>query len=229
MKKLFVKTGLLLVVGGMIYGILLQSHSTHASETVGRVLAPAHSFFATNPALAIALFCLAHLLASTLCIPGSCTFLNTLSGAIFGFWLGCTLVYPITIVSACLMYWVGRKLDRVSFIKSYKESIESWRKMLKSDETMYFVALRLSPVFPFGLLNVAMGLVHVPFTLYFMTTIVGIFFDVTLLNNLGAAVGTASPQSEKSLAISFFVLLLLLFLLRFALGKAYDQRPREQV
>src|SRR6185312_2375312 len=78
--------------------------------SVSNLLAPAAEIFAHHPWLAILAFCVLHLTASTTGIPGSCTLLNTLSGAVFGFWRGCAIVYPVTALSAALMYKFGARL-----------------------------------------------------------------------------------------------------------------------
>jgi uncharacterized membrane protein YdjX (TVP38/TMEM64 family) len=184
--------------------------------SVSSVLAPANELFAHHPLLTIGGFCLLHLTASAISIPGSCTLLNTLSGAVFGFWRGCALVYPITALSAALMYAFGA---RFTFKNKYTGWVESLRKHLAAGDYLFFVGLRLSPLLPFGVLNALMGLARVPFRLYMLTTIVGIFFDVTLLNALGANLHAETPVSHQALIVAFVVLFLTLFIVRVRLAK----------
>lgn len=227
MKKLILNFLFLLLTGGLVYGLLVQSHSTHVSQHIANTIQPARLFYHAHPFAAVVLFWCAHLIASCFSIPGSCTVLNTLSGGIFGFWVGCTVVYPITIVSAILVYFFGKKLRGIRFFARRAERIDTWSLFLTQREFMFFVTLRLSPLLPFGLLNIVMGVADVPFPTYLLTTVVGVFFDVTLLNNLGAGLMASSSQSQKGLAITFFVLLFMFFLLQMALTKTYNPSARE--
>src|SRR4051794_26287611 len=103
MKKLTTNLSLFAVLA-LVGWIFFRDRGGAPSQFLFNSLAPARDFFSASPCAAIVAFCFAHLFCSLLSLPGSCTFLNTVSGAVFGFWLGCTIVYPVTIVSACLMY-----------------------------------------------------------------------------------------------------------------------------
>lgn len=161
------------------------------------------------PMLAVLLFCLAHLSASTLAIPGGCTILNILSGALFGFWRGCAIVYPITLLSATLTYWAANSLIDSPFIQRYRERLSGMKQHLLKHDYLYFVLLRLSPLLPFNVINIFMGALDIPYRIYIVTTLVGIFFDVVLLNSLGAsfkATGIASATSSPAMWAVFLTL-----------------------
>jgi uncharacterized membrane protein YdjX (TVP38/TMEM64 family) len=176
----------LILVICVLLAIWASSSLPAIPEWVGRVLEPARDFYTQAPAAAIVLFCIAHLSASLFSIPGSCTGLNILSGAVFGFAAGCAIVYSITMVSALLAYRVGEKLGRTRVLERYSLAAQDRLKNLDRSDYWSLVALRLSPILPFGILNLMMGAVKVPWLMYLVTTFVGIFFDVVLLNGLGA-------------------------------------------
>jgi uncharacterized membrane protein YdjX (TVP38/TMEM64 family) len=72
------------------------------------------------------------------------------------------------------------------------------------------ILLRLSPLVPFGALNLVLGLLRVKFSHYLFATFAGIFFDVFLLCNLGHQIsrhGQWAPISNVTLALSFLSVL----------------------
>lgn len=170
--------------------------------------------FSTQWPLAVALFCTLHLIASLLGIPGGCTTLNIVAGAVFGFGLGCLIVYPITVASAALSYGAGRALSGRPLAERYQKFMVRISDRLGRGDFLFLVSLRLSPLLPFGLLNFASGWLRIPFGLFISSTTVGIFFDVTLLNSVGAALrmaGSGGVGPERVWLFAIFIVLLLLF------------------
>lgn len=187
--------------------------------------------FDHNWALCILLFCALHLLASSLSIPGACTALNFIAGATFGFGLACAIVYPVTVLSGVLVYLVGRRFSSQPVAARYQNLMARISTHLGKGNFLFFVSLRLSPFLPFGPLNLLCGWLRVPFGLFVTSTTVGIFFDVTLLTSLGAAVrlGVAAPSGEDAahgrvwLFVSFAALLVIFWVVRSLLFKEKDQ------
>ena len=170
------------------------------------------SKFQTHPVFVISAFSAAHVFAATFSIPGSCTTLNVLSGAVFGFWPGCAIVYPITLLSGCIGYFAASRIRQAGLLKKYEPQLQRLQEQLGTGSFPALVALRLSPFLPYGVLNPALGLLHVPFGPFFFSTVVGIFLDVVLLNSVGAALaGTEAngPMDKVPLLICFLLVLAL--------------------
>jgi uncharacterized membrane protein YdjX (TVP38/TMEM64 family) len=151
----------------------------------------ARAEFHQRPMLTVILFCLAHVFAAIFSIPGSCTALNVTSGAVFGFWLGCAIVYPITLFSGCLGYFAASKLRTWGILRKYEAHLERMREQVGLGSFLILVTLRLNPFVPYGVLNPALGLLGVPFGAFLASTFVGIFLDVVLLNSAGATLASA--------------------------------------
>jgi uncharacterized membrane protein YdjX (TVP38/TMEM64 family) len=196
----------------------------------------ARDFYAANHLLAIVVFCCAHLVCSTTGLPGGCTSLNIVSGAVFGFWRGCAVVYSVTLLSALLVYELGSRLGGLAIFSRYRTRAEIllrhperllgrplgrfWGHFLGRHDFLFLVSLRLSPLLPFGVLNFFAGVMRMPLALFFSTTLIGIFFDVILLNSVGAALqinDDASNTARGLIGVSFLVLLCLFLWVRRAL------------
>lgn len=209
---------LLLMALGFLYWAGQQPGFAHSLPMA--TLEEARRFYSLHPALTIVIFCLAHLVSTMLSLPGSATTLNVLAGAVFGFTLGCLVVYPVTLLSGCLVYGIASKLRTWGPFERLGARFGRLKMRLGKRDFLFLVALRLSPLLPYSWLNVLMGLVGLPFRLFFVSTLVGVFFDVTLLNSLGASVTSAKSHDTAQPYTAFFLLFsLLLALASFAVSR----------
>jgi uncharacterized membrane protein YdjX (TVP38/TMEM64 family) len=192
-------------------------------------LRDARHFHASYPVASIALFCLAHFVWSMLSIPGSCTLLNVSSGAVFGFWTGCAVVYPVTMLSGCVGYLAASKLRGLPLMGRYEKMLGGLQAKLQEGGFLFLVGLRLSPFFPYGVLNAMLGLLRVPFGTFLASTFVGIFLDVFLLNSIGAALAAAGggeAYDGRKMLLAFCGLLAALVLLHYLAGRMKSVKPQ---
>lgn len=158
-----------------------------------------------------------HLVVSFFSIP-ACTLLNIGAGYLFGFWTGSLLIYSVTMFSAVLGYFAGLYLNRNKREKwNWRELPEVIKQQLPNG-LLYLILLRLTPFLPFGILNLSLGYSKIPFSNFFLSTFVGIFFDVVLLNRIGASIRDLENTtfSEFLLMTGFFATLLLLVMFIFS-------------
>ncbi len=145
---------------------------------------------------AMALFVLAYALATVVGLPGSPF---TLGAAIlFGFWKGLAVALLGANLGAaaaflCTRYlgrnWVaGRLKNRVSLAK-VDEAVQrsGWRVVL---------LMRLAPVFPFNVLNYALGLTGISFGQYFLATALGIIPGAAAYVYVGTLIGDLAQIGE---------------------------------
>lgn len=149
------------------------------------VLAWVESLGPWGPAAFIALYAL----ATVLFVPGSILTLG--AGALFGLARGYLYVAAGSMLGASGAFligryaardWVARKVAGNPRFQAIDEAVgrEGWK----------IVALaRLSPVFPFNLLNYAFGLTGVSFRQYFWTSLVGMMPGTVMYVYAGALAG----------------------------------------
>lgn len=223
MKGAWKSALLLAAVLGLAVWIVSARDSVILPPWLGDALRDARVFYAAHPVATIALFWAAHFLSSTFSVPGSCTVLNVSSGAVFGFWAGCAIVYPVTMLSGCVGYFAASKLRGLKVMARYEPLLGNLQARLHHGGFLFLVTLRLSPVFPYGALNPLLGLLRVPFGTYFLSTLVGVFLDVFLLNSIGAAIGAAGRGTEaydaNKMLLSFCGLLAVFVFVHYLAGK----------
>jgi len=124
-------------------------------------------------------------------VPGSLPSLA--GGAIFGLGRGVALVFVAATLGASVAFLVSRHLVRTSIerrIASYPRFAAIDRAIEKEGRRIVFL-LRLSPVFPFSLLNYALGLTRVRFGDYVLAS-VGMLPGTVLYVYYGHLLGLAA-------------------------------------
>ncbi|MEG4517297.1 MULTISPECIES: TVP38/TMEM64 family protein [unclassified Microcoleus] len=142
-------------------------------------------------------------LATVLFVPGSVLTLG--GGAIFGLWWGSVYVFAASTLGAVFAFAIGRYLCRDRVVK-YMESHPKFKALDRavSQQGLKIVFLtRLCPLFPFNLLNYALGITQVSLKDYVLGSLgmipgtIMYVYSGSLVGEV-AAIGTetvnASPQ-----------------------------------
>ncbi|MEG4504522.1 TVP38/TMEM64 family protein [Microcoleus sp. F6_B4] len=146
-------------------------------------------------------------LATVLLVPGSVLTLG--GGAIFGLWWGSVYVFAASTLGAVFAFAIGRYLCRDRVVK-YMESHPKFKALDRavSQQGLKIVFLtRLCPLFPFNLLNYALGITQVSLKDYVLGsfgmipgTIMYVYSGSLVGNiaNIGAFCQSTSPQTEAA-------------------------------
>ena len=116
--------------------------------------------FLSSP-FGILVFALVYVFWVTCLLPGS--WLSMLSGFLYGTWLGSSVVFVGAFIGAHLTFYLGR-----TFLKEWARKkvsnfpkVQIMEKAVKREGLKVILLTRLSPLFPFGLLNFTYGLSEV--------------------------------------------------------------------
>ncbi len=106
----------------------------------------------------ILVFALVYVFWVSCLLPGS--WLSMLSGFLYGIWLGSFVVFVGAFIGAHLTFYLGR-----TFLKEWAQKkvsnfpkVKIMEKAVKREGLKVILLTRLSPLFPFGLLNFTYGL-----------------------------------------------------------------------
>ncbi len=146
-----------------------------------------HRFVLRHRALASLLFGAVYALATALSLPLGAV-LSILTGWAFGPWWGTALVVVAATAGATALFvfarwfggeslraWLGRKPGAARLLEGFE-----------GDAFRYLLALRLIPLFPFWLVNLAPALSRVRLRTYVAATFLGIIPGTFVFVNLGA-------------------------------------------
>jgi len=135
------------------------------------------------------LFVAGYALASAAFVPAG---LLTLSaGALFGLLAGTAYAFIGATLGACLAFWLARSVGRarVERYVARHPRLAAVRHAVGTDGRRVVLLLRLSPIIPFNVINVVMGITPIRFA-DFLVACVGMFPVTALYVYYGTVAGT---------------------------------------
>lgn len=143
-------------------------------------------------------FIAAYVVATVMMVPGSA--LSLAAGAFFGVVYGTCLVSAGSTIGAALAFLIGRYLarDAIAAKASQHASFAALDRALASDGWKIVALTRLSPVFPFTLLNYAFGLTRVKFWHYVIASWIAMLPATVLYVYLGSLARVGVQNAEKT-------------------------------
>lgn len=126
--------------------------------------------------------------ATALSLPGGLV-LSLAAGFVFGRWFGTALVVVAATVGATLVFLAARYLFADAARKRMGKVGERINAGFTDNAFAYLMFLRLVPLFPFFLVNLAPAFTSIPLRTYVLATALGIVPGTFVYVNLGQALG----------------------------------------
>lgn len=159
---------------------------------------------------------------AALSIPGA-TILSLATGFLFGRWAGTLIIVVSATAGATLVFLAARYLLADTIQRRLGERGRRLVRGFREDAFNYLLFLRLVPVFPFWLVNLAPALTGMRVGTYFGATAVGILPGSFVFAHLGMSLGRIDSVGEL---LSLKVLSALALLGLFALIPVVVRRRR---
>ncbi|MFZ5466261.1 MAG: TVP38/TMEM64 family protein [Pseudomonadota bacterium] len=203
-----------LFTGGLLAFFLLGGDRYLSLEALqasrDRLLALAEGHFWASILIAMLLYTL----AVALSIPGGLV-LSLAMGLVFGRWLGTLLIVLSATVGATLVFLATRYVFGEALRQRMQGKAGRILEGFREDAFNYLLFLRLVPLFPFWLVNIAPAFTGVGLRTYVLATFIGIIPGSFVFANIGASLGRiASAEDlvsrEALLALSLLGLFALL-------------------
>jgi uncharacterized membrane protein YdjX (TVP38/TMEM64 family) len=176
----------------------LARHQAELTAWVGR-----------HKVMAAALYLLAYVLTAGLSLPHGAV-LTTVGGLLFGAGFGCTLSVIGATVGASLLLLVIRSAFAQTLDRQRRRIPQSLQAKLARDGFSYLLALRLLPLVPFWMVNLAAAIVGIRLAVFVPATLLGIAPASFVLSSIGAGLGSILAEGrtpDLSLLFSAKVLL----------------------
>lgn len=187
---------LALLVGLMALGYAMGWHNYLSFKTIGVNYEALRAFIADNFVLALGAYMAIYIAAVALSAPGG--LIMTLAG---GLLFGWQAAVPATVIAATIGASILFLIARSSFGDTLAEkagpSLAKFRDGFKKNALSYLLFLRLVPVFPFFLVNIAPALLGVPFRTYVLGTFVGIIPGTAAFSVAGAGLGSVVDAQNR--------------------------------
>ena len=147
-----------------------------------------------QPWLAAGLFFVAYVAVTALSLPGA-ALMTLLAGALFGLLEGFVLVSFASTAGATLAMLSSRFLLRDWVQVRFGQRLANINAGVEREGAFYLFALRLVPLFPFFLINLAMGLTRLPVRTYWWVSQLGMLPGTLVYVNAGRELGQLDSLS----------------------------------
>ena len=161
-----------------------------------------------HPLLAAALYAALYIAVTALSLPGA-AILTLAGGAIFGLFWSTLLVSFASSIGATLAFLAARFLLRDWVRARFGARLKAIETGLERDGAYYLFTLRLLPVFPFFLINLAMGLTPMKTWTFYWISQIGMLAGTVVYVNAGtqlAKIDSLSGILSPALLASFALL-----------------------
>ncbi|MFT5782034.1 MAG: pyruvate/2-oxoglutarate dehydrogenase complex dihydrolipoamide dehydrogenase (E3) component [Pseudomonas sp.] len=148
----------------------------------------------SNPWLAGGVFFAVYVGVTGLSLPGA-SLMTLVAGALFGLWQGFLIVSFASTLGAVLSMFSSRFLLQEWVQKRFGKRLAGIEAGLARDGAFYLFALRLVPVFPFFLINLAMGLTKLPARTFWWVSQLGMLPGTLVYVNAGRELGQLNSLS----------------------------------
>lgn len=164
--------------------------------------------YADHPVLVIGIFFLVYVTSTALSLPGA-ALLTLLAGALFGLVTGTIIVSFASSIGATLAFLGSRFLLRDWVQAKFGDRLKAINDGVAKDGAFYLFSLRLIPVVPFFVINLAMGLTPIKARSFYWVSQLGMFLGTIVYVNAGtqlARIDSLSDIASPGLLASFAAL-----------------------
>jgi len=204
-NKILLMLGLVGVLG-LIYGLDLHQYldldelQAHRSELDDQLDARPLAFMLG--------FFLIYVAVTALSIPGAAV-MTLAGGFLFGLGWGTLLVSLASTLGATLAFLIARFLFRDAVQNRYGDKLKALNRGIEREGAFYLFALRLVPIFPFFVINIAMALTPIRALVFLLVSWVGMLPATIVYVNAGTQLSRIDNAGDILSAplIASFVLL----------------------
>jgi len=165
------------------------------------------SYRSAHPGMAVLIYGLIYIAVTGLSLPGA-TVLTLAGGAVFGLFWGTLIVSFASTIGATLAFLAARFLFRDAVKARFGARLQAIDAGVHRDGWLYLFTLRLVPVFPFFVINLAMGLTSINTKTFYWVSQVGMLAGTLVYVNAGTQLaqlqslsGILSPRLLGSFAL----------------------------
>ncbi|WP_456386325.1 TVP38/TMEM64 family protein [Desulfolithobacter sp.] len=198
-----------LVLLGLFYLLELNQHLT--LDTLKARQGELSALVARHRGIMIITYMITYIVIIGLSLPGAVV-LTLAGGAMFGLVTGTIVVSFASTIGATLACLAARYLLRDWVRSRFRDRLRTINKGMAREGALYLFSLRLVPVFPFFLINLAMGLTSIRLTTFYLVSQLGMLPATIVYVNAGrqlARIQSPADVLSPGLLISFALLGLL--------------------
>jgi len=184
-KKWGVKIGLLIVIAvsmALFFSFDLDDHFSLAN--LKNELDNLKAYYGQHRILTMAIYMAIYVFVTALSLPGA-VIMTLAGGALFGLVYGTLLVSFASSLGATLAFLVSRYLFKDWVQQKFSSKLFTINKGIEKEGGFYLFTLRLVPVFPFFIINLAMGVTTLRPSVFYAVSQLGMLPGTIVFMNAG--------------------------------------------
>ncbi|MDZ7831581.1 MAG: dihydrolipoyl dehydrogenase [Desulfobacterales bacterium] len=165
-------------------------------------------FYEAHMLLTIGIYMAVYIVMAALSLPGAAV-MTLAGGAIFGLLAGTVVVSFASTIGATLAFLAARFLFKDYVQARFKEKLKTINKGIEKDGMFYLFTLRLVPIFPFFVINLAMALTPIRAGMFYGVSQIGMLPGTIVYVNAGtqlAQIESTGGILSPDLILSFVLL-----------------------
>ncbi|HET7569435.1 MAG TPA: FAD-dependent oxidoreductase [Gammaproteobacteria bacterium] len=143
---------------------------------------------AAHPWQTAAIFFGIYVVFTALSLPGA-VLLTVAGGAIFGLGIGTLIVSFASTIGATCAFLIARFLFRDAVQNRFGDRLRTINRGVERDGAFYLFTLRLVPLFPFFVINIAMALTPIRVLTFYVVSQIGMLAGTVIYVNAGTQLG----------------------------------------
>lgn len=180
---------------GLVAFFILDGHRYLTFEQLqahhGRISAWIHARGVLGPVIYVALYSL----VVAFSLPGGLV-MTLLGGLLFGTWLGAALTVIGATLGATAVFLAARTAFGDVLRAKAGPMLQKMEAGFRENALSYLLVLRLVPLFPFFIVNLAPAFLGVPLSTYVAATFFGIIPGTVVYSSVGAGLGAVLQRGE---------------------------------
>ena len=188
------KLVLILMIAALIaVFFIFDLHNYLTLDALKSQQARIESYRSTHPVLAVVIYAVIYIAITSLSLPGA-AILTLAGGGIFGIFWSTVIVSFVSTIGATLSFLAARFLLRDWVRLKLGNRLKSFEDGVYRDGAYYLFTLRLVPIFPFFLINLAMGLTSMKAWTFYWVSQAGMLAGTMVYVNACLLYTSPSPR-----------------------------------
>ena len=193
-RKYVLRFGILLAIasGFLAVGHHFNFHERFTLDTIRTMIDSAGPW-------GVAVFAAFYLVSAL--IPFPTTLLSTVSGVLWGEYLGTAITVVIATLASCVPFWLSRVLGRrlVGHVIQKNGTAHKCDRFASKNGFVTVLLMRLMPILPWDVVNYLTGLCGIRFRDYFLASLIGAIPASFTYNLIGSSLG--QPINKTKIVI----------------------------
>ena len=179
----------------IIVGYIFDFNKILSFDTIKATYQDIQILINKNYILYYSVFFILYIVVTAFALPIS-LIKTLLAGALFGFWPGLILVSFASSIGSTFCFLFSRYALRAYIQKRFSNYLEKINKGIETDGWLYLLFLRLSPIFPFFIINLVFGLTKMKTLEFYVVSQIGMFIATAIFVNAGVQISNLNSLEE---------------------------------